>query len=480
MDEESLMLAVRRLKIENPKSTAKEVFDALDSEGANVELSVVKKACGKVTKALAKEPPPVPAAKLAAPSAEKPSRKERRAKVGEPASQPPESPNGAAADELAEIMRLRMSNLPPLVKPNGTVAFLCCQVCEKPVAEPSVCSGCHAVCYCSQMCQLADAVHEEECAAYARHMSTDVRVRLDGDDPEWLKRAMDHRCDETWCDLIERMGVHDDDAYGLICGCTMPGPSPRMVCQVVPDETETANPANANVAPLSSWAEYYRTRARLPPESPLALLLSWPLTVYLGLSLAGLTHVTEREVVVHYLGPEKEVMILPLFAELAFLCPAVALRIEMIGPLGIALPPPALYEGSAGGHVNVSVRRGLYHELDLPRPDLAVAPNAGLAIEGYGDRWPLTLRHLAERNIPFVFTDYSEQSMEKGLAFAARRCAMPPPTIGVTLNPFRAPMRLPMVHGGSVGFPTLSNGFYAAFNLPMAARDATHTPTPVE
>ena len=37
----------------------------------------------------------------------------------------------------------------------------------------------------------------------------------------------------------------------------------------------------------------------------------------------------------------------------------------------------------------MSVRRGLYHDCeDLPRPDLAIAPNAGLAVSGYLERWP--------------------------------------------------------------------------------------------
>ena len=87
---------------------------------------------------------------------------------------------------------------------------------------------------------------------------------------------------------------------------------------------------------------------------------------------------------------------------------------------------------------------------------------------------PATLRHLQQRAIPFVFSDYSEQSVEKGLAFARHHAAMAP-SCGVRLNPFRAPMRLPLVDGGSVGHPTLSNGFFAAFNTPPGAFDAPGT-----
>ena len=166
-----------------------------------------------------------------------------------------------------------------------------------------------------------------------------------------------------------------------------------------------------------------------------------------------------------------QVLLLPLFSELAVLCPAATITVVMVGPLGIALPPPISFEGTRGGRVTVSVLRGLYHDLTLPSPDLAIAPNAGLAIPGYETRWPATLRHLQQRATPFVFSDYSEQGVEKGLAFALHHAALVP-SCGVQLNPFRAPMRLSQVHGGSVGHPTLSNGFFAAFNTPPTAFDA--------
>jgi hypothetical protein len=63
MDDEALLAAVRRIKIESPSKTAKEVFQALVAGGDVVELAAVKKFCGKVTKALANEQSPAPATK---------------------------------------------------------------------------------------------------------------------------------------------------------------------------------------------------------------------------------------------------------------------------------------------------------------------------------------------------------------------------------------------------------------------------------
>ena len=46
---------------------------------------------------------------------------------------------------------------------------------------------------------------------------------------------------------------------------------------------------------------------------------------------------------------------------------------------------------------------------------------------------------------------------------------------GVTLNPFRAPLRQPLVAGGAVGFPWLSNGFLAGWNVEASAEDHAAT-----
>ena len=178
-----------------------------------------------------------------------------------------------------------------------------------------------------------------------------------------------------------------------------------------------------------------------------------------------------------------QVLFLPLFRELCALLPATTIVIEMIGPLGVALPPPARVNGASGGSLTISVRSALYHTLHLPRPDVVVAPNAGFAVAGYADRWPETLRYLHERTIPFVFTDYSEQSVEKGLELAAKQkdaavasaAAASEPRL-VYLNPFRMPLREPLVCGGAAGFPTVSNGFLASFHTPPGAFDDESIP----
>ena len=239
MDEASLLAAVRELKLEQPLQTAKEVFATLTAAGKTVELSAVKKACGKVTKALENEPTP---------------------------------PTAADSSD---------SKLPPLVSPpTGSVAFLRCHTCQVRTNKARVCGGCHAVCYCSSACQKADASHAVECDACKRHMATDVRVALPG--AAWLEAAMGHRCELSTCELLEAMGAHQAEAYRLLCGCALPSAQHRYVVASIPApeaEAEVAAVAGGAVtgatAPFArvpwSWASYYEGRAgQLPPASPLA------------------------------------------------------------------------------------------------------------------------------------------------------------------------------------------------------------------
>ena len=150
---------------------------------------------------------------------------------------------------------------------------------------------------------------------------------------------------------------------------------------------------------------------------------------------------------------------------LTTLMPLTTLHIDMIGPVAFDLPSkPLVYDGPRGGRVTITAHRGAYHTLaregTLQRADVAVALNAGLAASGYG--WGPTLELLGKQKRPFFFTDYSEYSAEKAATVAEAKGLKL--TVPIGLNPFRAPLKQPLVAGGSLGFPWVSNGFLAGFN----------------
>lgn len=110
--------------------------------------------------------------------------------------------------------------------------------------------------------------------------------------------------------------------------------------------------------------------------------------------------------------------------------------------------------------------RGLYHEwledrdqagglpgAPLPKPDLIIAPNAGLPAY---ISWLPTLETLVARGGPQVmFTDYCEEAAEKSRELLAGACGVPL-TTPISLNPFRSP--IPLTHHGTA-LPTCSNAF---------------------
>ena len=76
---------------------------------------------------------------------------------------------------------------------------------------------------------------------------------------------------------------------------------------------------------LLSWEDYYRLRD-IPPQSPVALLCTFPLTIYHAIVEYGEVPVTvarmlRRPLRIHVVGTEKELNFLDLFKEVGFLLP---------------------------------------------------------------------------------------------------------------------------------------------------------------
>jgi len=76
---------------------------------------------------------------------------------------------------------------------------------------------------------------------------------------------------------------------------------------------------------LKSWEEYYRLR-RIPLTSPVALLCTFPLTVYYAIQRFGAVPITvskmlKRPMRLHMIGVEKEMNFVDLFKEVGFLLP---------------------------------------------------------------------------------------------------------------------------------------------------------------
>ena len=84
--------------------------------------------------------------------------------------------------------------------------------------------------------------------------------------------------------------------------------------------------SQTNFVELNSWGDYYKLR-NIPLESPVALLCTFPLTLYYAVQQYGKVPVTvanmlKRPMRIHVVGIEKELNFLDLFKEFGYLLPA--------------------------------------------------------------------------------------------------------------------------------------------------------------
>lgn len=108
---------------------------------------------------------------------------------------------------------------------------------------------------------------------------------------------------------------------------------------VFPGTLTPVDSALSLVSPLTSWTEYYHARG-LSAESRAAILLTFPLTLYHFIEIENQARLQDEAgcyssdcITVHYLGPERELDMLPLFKETANLLGGdKKLHVAMVGP----------------------------------------------------------------------------------------------------------------------------------------------------
>ncbi|KAG2754541.1 hypothetical protein P692DRAFT_20770040 [Suillus brevipes Sb2] len=272
---------------------------------------------------------------------------------------------------------------------------------------------------------------------------------------------------------------------------------PRLVFEL------GTEPELASKADIVDWDSWYKWR-NLPKESPAALLLHYPLTVYQ--LLVNVLHVTgptrnssesRQALNVHYIGAEVELNMLPLFSELALLLPYTDIKMTFFGVAVHSLvnkakknsvamkakqnePVYAYTSPASCGASTLSVFLHGDHENWDPRlpfllgskPDAIVGLNAGLT--SY-PAWQFVILCCHTDNTPFAVTEYAEQSAElqrdalpqiiahalprlhsAGMNGSELHNLTRPREYPIAFNPFQRPGQRNL---GSVRLPNIPNGF---------------------
>ena len=223
---------------------------------------------------------------------------------------------------------------------------------------------------------------------------------------------------------------------------------------------------------ITDWADYYKLRG-ISPDSPAALLLTFPLTLYHAIfehcaAPIKAARMNQRPLRIDVVGAEKELHFLSLFQETSFLCPE-DLPLELVFVVRKDMMPPAEKKKRdktvtvfQKGNIRIKLIGGTYGETIDPRfdcgracnPDAVMAFNAGrYAYES----WRSAVEYLhVQKSVVGIFTDYNEWSGVQCASLGGSKARL-----SLSVNPFRQPRAMPVY---SMNLPQVGNGFMYVFN----------------
>ncbi|CAH8363894.1 unnamed protein product [Eruca vesicaria subsp. sativa] len=354
------------------------------------------------------------------------------------------------------------------------------------------CGNCGSVAYCSVSHQSWHwRYHKEECERLEEQMrGVDLLNEFPFTFTEEATVQISEK-QESRCSFLTKRDLHHTGMWIYECKCGASSPRfsayDRNKGWYLPSSScPCLGPLSPVPSQLCSWTDYYEWR-KIPLDSPVALLLHWPLTIYHAIQATGIGSLSPRisnELRIHYLGPQKELGQLGVFAELQVLFPGLHIRVQLVGPdvpqlmdgeiISLSGYAPCMEEdcdckssNEIPGHSNKSagcsavslqLYRGLYHERysdiakDSPPPHIVIAPNAGIAAY---PSWLPTIELIKEIEVPAVFSDYCEEACHLA-ASCIRTITGQPLSLPIGLNPFRQPMT---VEESSLFIPCYSNCF---------------------
>ncbi|XP_060076755.1 zinc finger MYND domain-containing protein 15-like isoform X2 [Ylistrum balloti] len=230
------------------------------------------------------------------------------------------------------------------------------------------------------------------------------------------------------CQLEDQSGVQCEDQHGIQSTDHYVGLS----------SGQSEGQCGGQDTLITDWASYYRYRG-LSLDSPISVLLQWPLTLYYILTRClpkdyGCELARDRPVILDILGVEQELDLYPVFQELSYLLPNHEFVINMFGKNISKVVDRCV---KVMGRVKVKVYRCLYHNYKHRwKPDVAIGFNAGIAAY---PSWRETISKLKSEQTPAYFTDYCHYSADLGREVMREGCGL---EISLpSLNPFRSPLR---------------------------------------
>ncbi|XP_041372372.1 zinc finger MYND domain-containing protein 15-like [Gigantopelta aegis] len=319
------------------------------------------------------------------------------------------------------------------------------------------CSSCDAIIYCSKECQkrgwsqpgdMKNHSHKRWCARMKQYMTRTTEL---ADFPfSYVQEttSLDFHV-LAYRKFLKKHGVYNKGMWRRECLLWAQQGNDIPFGDLTDDDNPFVLPTEGAVLstkpdsvppdmskPFTDWTQYYTFRG-FSLDSPIAALLSFPLTLYYLVTSCFKTDYPDRlktgdTFVIHLVGAEKEVEMLAAFQEFARLLPTMKFQIDMVGNE----ISKSVKKGRQLENIKMTCYKGWYHTQKLDKPDLVVGFNAGI---GAYVTWGETLKKLKMDSTPVYLTDYCQLSCE------CAREAMEGLGVGSTtepiINPFRSPLR---------------------------------------
>ncbi|KAJ7763431.1 hypothetical protein B0H16DRAFT_1804550 [Mycena metata] len=380
------------------------------------------------------------------------------------------------------------------------IRFHECGSCHSvlPVKVPLRCSACRVIRYCNLQCQKKHwKEHKGDCKDFQALPNTEPQMCEIAQQFPWARLQADNTFSfETLRASRGLLGTGAQFGWWTEEPCCLPKDSYLPGFALLDRQTHLTERLGWKLTDKETpwldfslshnWAGYYEWRG-LPIESPAALLLHWPLTVYRLLTIAGVIPAraseARRQLTVHMLGIEREMDFLPVMPNtdlnLVLFGHGVANLLKKVKDQRCLAAQPVVFEYTApkvsgGGRIRISLyRRGSFWDYSalmrdgVQRPDALVACNAGIST--YPQTWTPVVLAARAFAIPFAVTDYNAISLRNdikltmarlpdfvwmlpvSLSAEERRRVDAAPTDGydIGLNPFMQPGPRPTTFGGT-------------------------------
>ncbi|KAI9199856.1 uncharacterized protein BJ171DRAFT_199257 [Polychytrium aggregatum] len=422
---------------------------------------------------------------------------EHRSIPGGPASVPAPGSVAAvgAAAAAAAAAAPAPDKKPEFIKQPNRGCFVCHQDID---GKPSQCSACKAVIYCGPACAKKDwPQHKLMCPSFKANMARLENESLHNMPFTYYSSSAKHLSNYNQMPFLVNKERHNMGLYRRLCNCynqfpfgeltgenaaqiqnnNITDPKAKFDTLALPDELYPLNkalPDDVDPRSVDSWQKYFEAKG-LPFDSPVALILEVPLTIWHLLNTYYLKDkAIPEKLTIHLIGVEKEADLIPLFEILTAFMPNTKIVIHMIGPaISKRLRPEHrtyhFTSHTGKGSLSISLRPEMYippflegtapeqeGSLAVEKPDVIIGLNtAFLAYQ----TWIPSLKMIIDKKQPSLFTEGMEQALEqvnKNLPMLGGTLSILP-----QVNPFRQPL---FQFKKDMNLPAWSNGFICGVN----------------